>query len=620
MMTEPEFTLISNDKPKSTTDKEQSEITSIISELFNDDWPIEDLSKDEIEERISNTHENPDPGWDAMTAQFIKASCAFTAQELLRGPPEPPYNGKFLIGDHHLEWDELIVKHKRLCILAARNHGKTFYVDFAYPIWKIINNPRQSGFIFSSTQDQAERILGDIKEEIESNPKLQWLVPKVKEKWGSRLIRCSNGHRIYARGFGTKVRGAHPAWIVVDDGLTDETQYSEMVRRKQKDYFYAAITNMINPGGQILVIGTPLHSDDLYADLKKNPEYHYCEYPAESNPGQPDNKALWSARFSLEDLARIKREIGIIMYTREFLCCPTSDEMSLFPLHLFQGTDIEQFNLVLGMPLDFWKEAGIQTYMGVDFAMSSNVAADYTVIWVIGIDSNQNRWIIEMERAHGLPYQQQLSLINTLGRKYEPALIHVEDNQMQRIFGDELIRTSDLPIAKFTTGVQRNSLDKGVPSLRVLLENGKIKIPRGNAETIEKMDIWINEMRGFTWLEGKLTTVGAHDDTVMSFWITDQAIRKGGFEFSFGDDTYVNQSLDDLMKELTGETEDSEDGEAKQSVNNNPAVQQGWVPKGCTLEFPLILALMNSKQDPCDGCNEDRTKCGGRTKFEANLV
>lgn len=523
-----------------------------------------------------------DQYWQSITAQLIKVSVAFTAQELLRGPPEPPYNGKFILGEHHLVWDDIIQKHKLFCILAARNHGKTFFLDFAYPIWQAINNPMKSGFIFSSTQDQAVRILGDIKEELESNPKLQWLVPQKKEKWGSKLIRCSNGHKIYARGFGTKVRGAHPDWIVVDDGLTDETQYSETIRTKQNDYFKAAITNMINPGGQIGVIGTPLHSDDMYAGLKKNKEYFFATFPAESNPeGDPKkgpNKVLWAARFPLKRLERKKAEIGSILYTREYLCSAISDEMSLFPTSLFRGTDVELFNLKLGMPADYWKEAGIVPYMGVDFAMSSNVQADYTVVWVMGRDKYGNRWIMDVHRGKGMPYQEQLSLINTVARKYEPALILLESNQMQRIFGDELIRTSDLPIKKFITGVQKHSLETGVPGLRVLFENKKVRIPRGDAATVELMDTWIEEMRSFTWIEGKLQSVGGHDDMVMAFWICDQAIRMGGFAFTFGDE-YSNDSKStaQLMKELTGEIQTDEGESEGQSTEDGSDEKESTV-------------------------------------------
>ena len=44
------------------------------------------------------------------------------------------------------------------------------------------------------------------------------------------------------------------------------------------------------------------------------------------------------------------------------------------------------------------------------------------------------------------------------------------------------------------------------------------------------------------------------------------------------------------------------------------AIMQGYVPKTCTLNGGLVMALMNSGEDPCSGCNMDRIKCGGRAK------
>lgn len=392
------------------------------------------------------------------------------------------------------------------------NHN-TFFFDFAYPLWKV-REPGSIGFIFSANQDQAIRILSDIKAEIETNPKLQHLVPRRKDRsaWSAAHIRCSNGSHIYARGMGTKVRGAHPNWIVVDDGLNDESAYSETVRKKQKEYFYTAITNMIVPGGQIIVVGTPFHMDDLYADLKNNLKYKYHKDQAIKD----DGTCLWAERYSLESLEERKKEIGTVRFTREFMCDPMGDDMSLFPRYLFRGDPVECYNLTLGMSKEFWDSVGVQIFSGWDFAMSTSAKADYAVGFTIGVDKFGNRWIIDIIRKHGLGFQEQLSLINEQGRKYDPALIFLESNQMQRIFGDELIRTSDLPIKQFVTGLQKNTLDKGVPSLRVLLENGKFRIPRGDARSVEMTNIWIDEMHAFTWVDGKLQGVGSHDDTVMS--------------------------------------------------------------------------------------------------------
>jgi hypothetical protein len=211
--------------------------------------------------------------------------------------------------------------------------------------------------------------------------------------------------------------------------------------------------------------------------------------------------------------------------------------MSLFPISLFRGSPVEQFSLKLGMPLSFWLDKGIVPYVGVDFAISSTVQADYTVIVVIGVDNFGNRWLIDIFRKKGMPYREQQSEINRVGRLYDPGLMTLEANQMQRIFGDELIQETDLPIYKFVTTAQnKNSLEFGIPELRVLFENGKFRIPRGDARSIELTDILIDEFRSMTFLDGKIQSVGKHDDTVMAIWLGNQAIKRGAFSFSFGDD------------------------------------------------------------------------------------
>jgi hypothetical protein len=139
-------------------------------------------------------------------------------------------------------------------------------------------------------------------------------------------------------------------------------------------------------------------------------------------------------------------------------------------------------------------------------------------------------------------------LIVEYARKYDAALVFVEANQAQRVWGDELIRTTDIPIKKFTTigkgkgagasmsqTSNKNDLEKGVPSLRPLLENKKWRCPQGDAKSVEKAKIWISEMNAFSWINGKVQGVGSHDDTVMAAWIAEQALRRGGFSASFGD-------------------------------------------------------------------------------------
>lgn len=469
-----------------------------------------------------------------VVAAMMRADLAVYASEKLSGPRHAPYHGKFLIGPPHRTWSKLIRESRRLCILAPRDHGKTYFFNFAYPIWMADTRPGSKGYIFSATKDQAIEKLEAIAHEIETNPALAHLDASeiAAHTWSKTKLELKNGSVIYARGYGTKVRGAHPDWIVCDDILNDEDATSVTIRRRNIKYFRSAISNLAGTRATIIVIGTPFHQADLYAKLRENPEYLFRAYPAEDRESRP----LWPARYSRDELAKKKREIGAVEYTREFLLRPVSDDTSLFPDELFEGPPFEQMQLKIGMPWEYWDRLGVTIYQAVDFAISASSGADFFVIWTVGVDDQGNRWLIDLERHQGATYKKQKSRINAKGQKYHPALILLEDNQMQAIYGQELKEETDLPIVTHQTGVEKHSLSKGVPMLRTLLENRKYRCPRGDAESVEITDIWIDELHNISVIDGKVQSVGEHDDTVMASWLAEKAIEKGrAFAFSFGE-------------------------------------------------------------------------------------
>lgn len=51
------------------------------------------------------------------------------------------------------------------------------------------------------------------------------------------------------------------------------------------------------------------------------------------------------------------------------------------------------------------------------------------------------------------------------------------------------------------------------------------------------------------------------------------------------------------------------------------AVNQGYVPKGCQMDGRPLWALLNGGDDPCRGCNYNKSECGGRKdKEEARTI
>lgn len=489
-----------------------------------------------------------DPAWRRKHAIACKSFLPFYATEILRGPDE--YGGKFLLGPHHMEWGHAINSHNRILALASRDHGKSFFFDLAYPLWKADRvSPGQLGYIFSATREQAQHHLDKIRREVigggelgggDPNPKLAHLRPLRKDSAGAIIF--ANGSEIRARGFGSRVRGGHPKWLVGDDVGNDEWIWSDLMRKKGIDYFLSAIEPMVGPGGQLVIVSTPFHAQDLYKHLENTGEFYTMRHPAIVNGGP-----LWPARYGMDELDRRKRMRSSIQWSREYMCLPITDDASIFPSYLFEVPGVKQ-PYPLGLPIEHWRSMGCECYGGVDLAMSSSASADYFVFFVMAQDPRtKERYVVDIIRRKGLGYQQQVDLIVNVAKKYECGLVFVEANQYQRVITDMIVRSSDIPIKAFyTTGkrgfrsvttqrrgmkqtysASKNALDQGVPALRMLFENGKIKIPWA-PETRDIVQEWIGELQAFGWAEGKLQGVGAHDDTVIAQWICDHAIQVAG--------------------------------------------------------------------------------------------
>jgi hypothetical protein len=324
-----------------------------------------------------------------------------------------------------------------------------------------------------------------------------------------------------------RVRGGHPKYIVEDDILDDDTLYSETKRKRATEYHFSVPSNMITPGGQIVVVGTPFHMKDVYASIEATGKYAVATFPAFDDRG----RALFSMRYDVVALENKRQEIGPTRFAREFMCKPLTDEASYFPSKLFEGAEV-RLPYVLGLDWKYWTEKGCERYTGVDIAMSAEVGADWFVVFTIAVDEQGVRHIANIRRKQGLGLQAQLDILRDENTLMRPAVFHIEANQAQRIIPDEAIRTTDLPIRRFfTTGVQpklewkrgmtsismgKHNLDRGVPSLRMSLENKKWRIPRGDANSIELTDTWIGEMGCISFEDGQVLSVGEHDDTVMA--------------------------------------------------------------------------------------------------------
>jgi len=473
------------------------------------------------------------------------------------------------IAEFMLEWEDMVHSHDRIATLAARDHGKSTWWTYAYPIWRAVFEPGAEVYIFGKTQESAQEYIdiilygkGNLRGMVDI-ASLSDLVPTREQtmrdprlRLNKSDVRFHNGSRIRAVSWGKSTRGRHPKYVVCDDVLSDEDMWSETTRKKNIEYFKGAITNMPPPNGQLIVVGTPFHAADLYNWLRINKRYTFKKFPGIVREGGTE-RALFPGRWSLKLLYMKREEIGSVAFAREILCEPITDDLSIFPSHLFPP--LHDAGMRLRPKRSVIKQLGWQVYMGVDLALSASVGADFTVIFVIAKDHDGQRYILDIVRTKGLAFRKQLELIERVAKRYDPNLIFIEANLFQRIYSDEMRRTTDLPVKPFITHAHnKNPLDKGIPSLRILLENEKYTIPYDtkDAYTVENIVTWESEASQFGFVDGKLQGIGEHDDTVMAWWLAEEACKAGGFTFAMGDDEETGEGGDIVGDDSPGGAEE----------------------------------------------------------------
>ena len=448
---------------------------------------------------------------------------------------------EFEMNWHHLDWCKAMTKHDQNCFLAARGHGKSFFFSNALPSWNLYRyKPRtpkervnNRGFLFSFSIMQAVDLMTILKDNIEGNDILKDRLYN-KEHWSKTDITCKNRARLTVKGFGGAVRGAHPYWIVVDDGLKDNVIYSKEQRNKNINYFHSVIMNM-PPGNvkkQITVVGTPFHGQDLYGDLKTKAGWNVYEYPAIF----PDGSLLWAGLFDYPSLMQKRLSQGNLVFSRELLCRPITSDSTIFPPEILNLATFRMESYTLVQNRESFPVKFDRVVCGCDFAISGSVGADYSVFTVWGIDEKERMWLLQAIQEKGLSYAQQIAILKNINANFRPEAMVLESNVFQQIFVQELDKQG-LPIVPHVTTGKKNDLKEGWASLALLFERGMFKIPIGDQRSKDFADNMMLEFTSVAYTdEHGLCSTDGHDDICSSFWLATIAVKKiivDAFNFSF---------------------------------------------------------------------------------------
>jgi hypothetical protein len=307
--------------------------------------------------------------------------------------------------DFYQEWYDSIETHDRLLIECARGHGKSNLVSLGYPLWRVIRGNFE-GVLVSYSEDQAKRLIGDIRGQVMSNPLLEPIRPSTAEDWSSDRVSFPNNSKLKAIGFGTSARGLHPKWIGVDDPLKDT---GGMTPEDQDRAYFGVIEGMAMPGTKISVVGTPVGHDDLLTKLEDPSRgYVFQKYPAFKQNGDLLFPQIWNKE-ALE-LKRVR--MGSLHFAREYLLERVDPETQPFK---------SQFEtLYEEVPVNF---AWIVTVC--DPAYSEN-DGDETAIVTVGLTHGNHGYVLE---AKGIRREDPGKIVDELMRTintWKPGVVGIE--------------------------------------------------------------------------------------------------------------------------------------------------------------------------------------------------
>lgn len=413
---------------------------------------------------------------------------------------------------------------------------------YSFPLWRLYsytrpmlyggdtvdNKNRKETAMITNTMTLAKVHVNKIIEEITTNDILkEKLDPNGKAKLGETAIEGENGAILHVRGKDGFIRGLHVGAAIIDDMPDESSLYSDEQREKLKEVFRGTITPIVEPYGYLIISGTPYSTapNELYNVIKGDKRFYSFEYPIVF----PDGRPLAPDRYTFEDIKAKRTELGSIVFAREYLVIPISDNSTIFPYEYLRRSTTGMDKVSFADSIEFFPFELQRVVVGCDFAVSGNIGADYTVYSVWGIDYSNNFYLINYFRAKGMSHNEQVDKIVLFNRLYKPDKIVCEANGFQGILS-ALARERGLSnIEQFTTTEgNKKDLYSGLPSLSAMFERGQIKVPYKEGDTRQKVELMFSEFASVTFRsdKGKLEASSGHDDIVMSSFLALYTLRE----------------------------------------------------------------------------------------------
>jgi len=318
-------------------------------------------------------------------------------------------------------------------LLFPRDHGKSRMIAYRVA-WELTKDPTLRILYISATANLAEKQLGFIKSILTSDTYSRYWPDHVhpedgkRTRWTNSEIMLDHPARkaekirdpsVFTGGLTTSLTGMHCDIAVLDDIVVYENAYTGEGRNKVKSQ-YSLLSSIEGAEAREWVVGTRYHPVDLYNDLLQMTEelfdddgnkvgedniYEIFERPVEDR-GDGTGEMLWprsqrkDGKWFGFDIKVLAKRRGQYLDKGQFRAQYYNDpsDPDNVPIESTRFQYYERKLLKEDQGHWFYKDSKLNVFAAVDFAFSLSKKSDYTAIVIVGVDSDNNIYVLDIDR------------------------------------------------------------------------------------------------------------------------------------------------------------------------------------------------------------------------------
>jgi len=498
--------------------------------------------------------------WDPDT----EATILDAANELCRGYMRGERDGYYQLGDHHGEWLRLLDEERKLVLNCHRDGLKTTTVlcyillrleyDAGFRVIWAMNN---KGMTKKKTDLELNRF-------VERNPWLTNLQEDQRSADTIDLKEFGNGSTLVATWLDGGIDGDRAHLLVLDDLIKAR---GDGKPEDVREWIEGSAVPCVKDDGRTVLIGTRKRTDDQYQHYRSMAAYSVAEFPAVleyweqgnatdddlderrppekyytevTDPWNPDDTihVLWPGARGPSWLADKRDEMADFRFWREYCLTFIGGSGDLVDADSL-ALDVDDGGCSIRgrePPRKYRAGRGEAIVVGHDPAMSPT--GDDAAFVVQLLRRSGERTLLDAHAEKGMSPSQVKARLQEYDRRYDPALIVVEDNGMQQYIVEDAIEFSPALRSKVTglsTTSSKHSWENGIPRLRTLVDQGGIQFYRGHDATED----WIQAALSLELDDGKLQ--GHTPDLIAAWYMAEQGLRR----FEYGQHDAGDDDADD---------------------------------------------------------------------------